>query len=142
MHLSHLHTCCNRYELRAVEAALAAAVRSYEAEVAALETRLLPCLHKLLHKVRSHAPLALACVPRQAWLDAVVMHPSGRAVLSYLPRSPDKSNEVLEPGKVCGCKVVCRLACGSGGLFLLPVFIILLPATLTLCHCCVARGSV
>ena len=40
-----------RYELRAVEGALAAAVRSYEAEVTALETRLLPCLHKLLRKV-------------------------------------------------------------------------------------------
>ncbi|KAK9843507.1 hypothetical protein WJX81_006572 [Elliptochloris bilobata] len=39
------------YELRAVEGALAAAVRSYEAEVAALEARLLPCLHKLLHKL-------------------------------------------------------------------------------------------
>ena len=34
-----------------MEGALAAAVRSYEAEVTALETRLLPCLHKLLRKV-------------------------------------------------------------------------------------------
>lgn len=40
-----------RYELRAVEGALATAVRSYEAEVAALEARLLPCLRSLLHKL-------------------------------------------------------------------------------------------
>jgi len=34
-----------------VEGALATAVRSYEAEVAALEARLLPCLRSLLHKL-------------------------------------------------------------------------------------------
>ncbi len=48
---SHRPLTACRYELRAVEGALAAAVRSYEAEVTALETRLLPCLHKLLRKV-------------------------------------------------------------------------------------------
>ena len=43
------------YELRAVEAALSAAVLSWEAETAALEHRILPCLRALLQKVRACA---------------------------------------------------------------------------------------